>query len=88
MEESTLETDGVLSEPRPFIRLQTLGADNLSLEIRFWTDSRRSDYVLTSSNVRLAVLKRFRERCIPLPDPTVPVSIKSIAELPLTDTKI
>lgn len=64
-------TQGVLQEPPVSVRVHDLGQDDLVLEIRFWTDSRRSDFVLTRSAVRAKVLEAMRRAGLPLPDPDV-----------------
>lgn len=58
--------EGVLPEPSPTVRLRALEADELLLELRFWTDSRRSDFVATESLVRFALLDRLAQAGIEL----------------------
>lgn len=64
-------TPGVLAEPEPAVRIQELGQDDVELELRIWTDSRRSDFVATQSAARASVVEAFREAGIALPDPDV-----------------
>jgi small-conductance mechanosensitive channel len=59
---------GVLSDPAPSVQVRELGPENVVLEVRFWTDSRR-DHVETGSQARRVVLSAAKERGIPLPDP-------------------
>ncbi|HEY0846131.1 MAG TPA: mechanosensitive ion channel family protein, partial [Noviherbaspirillum sp.] len=73
-------SDGVLAQPAPAIRITRLEKDSLTVEVRFWTDSRRSDYVATASTVRAAVIGKLRENGIDLPDGVVPVRIVQAAE--------
>lgn len=64
-------TDSVLPEPPVSVRVRELGADDVRLEVRFWTDSRRSDLLATTHAVRLAVVDRLRSSGIELPDPAL-----------------
>ena len=64
-------TAGVLAEPPTSVRIQELGPDDILLEVRFWTDSRRSDVVLTSSAVRTEVVRALKAAGIGLPDPSL-----------------
>nr|WP_274381969.1 mechanosensitive ion channel family protein [Myxacorys almedinensis] len=64
-------TDGVLEEPAISIRVQELGQDDIVIEARFWTDSRRSDFVATTSQVRQAIVAALKEAEIGLPDPDI-----------------
>ncbi len=66
---SVATVDGVSPEPPPSMRIQELGADHIEVEVRFWTDSRRSDYVATASLVRSAIVDALRAADVPLPDP-------------------
>ena len=61
--------EGVLADPRAGVRIVDLGQDDLELEVRFWADSRRSDFVATRAAVRAAVVEAMRRAGIPLPDP-------------------
>ena len=63
--------DGVLSEPPVVVRVAALGAHDLALEVRFWTDSRRSDFVATQAAVRRAAIEALGEAGVSLPDPDV-----------------
>jgi small-conductance mechanosensitive channel len=64
-------TDGVLEEPAASVRVQELGQDDIAIEARFWTDSRRSDFVATTSQVSQAIVAALKEADIGLPDPDV-----------------
>lgn len=63
--------EGVLDTPAPAVRVDELGADDIVLEVTFWTDSQRSDFKNTASAVRSAIVVAFREAGIGLPDPDV-----------------
>lgn len=63
--------DGVSPEPPTSLRVRNLGSDDIEVEVRFWTDSRRSDYVSTTSMVRCAILNALRSAGVSLPDPSV-----------------
>lgn len=65
----------VLKQPPPSVRVRELGQDDILLEVTFWTDSRRSDFVSTSSRVRSAVVEEFKKHNIGLPDPDVRVLV-------------
>jgi small-conductance mechanosensitive channel len=69
MLEAVRTTEGVLNEPAVSLRIRDLGQDDIVIELRFWTDSRRSDFLATSSNVRKNVALAMKEAAIPLPDP-------------------
>lgn len=64
---------GVLDEPPASVRVQALGADDVRLEARFWTDSRRSDYVATASTVRRVIVEALRQDGLPLSAPSLRV---------------
>lgn len=66
---ATQATTGVLAEPEVTVRVQALGADGIIVEARFWTDSRRSDFVATGSAVRNAVVEALRAAGTDLPEP-------------------
>jgi len=68
---ATQQAPGVLAEPVASVRVGDLGQDDLVLEARFWTDSRRSDFLDTASTVRESIVKTLVEENIELPDPDV-----------------
>lgn len=72
---TTQLTDGVLSEPAASVRVQELGQDDIGVEVRFWADSRRADFVATISNVRLHLVTALQEAGIGLPDPDVRILV-------------
>jgi small-conductance mechanosensitive channel len=61
--------EGVSADRKGAVRVAELGSDDIVLEATFWTDSRRSDFNDTASNVRRAVVVAFKEADIGLPDP-------------------
>lgn len=67
---------GVLAEPPTKVRVRELKQDDIMLEVQFWTDSRRSDFVSTLSNVRTAVVEAFKAAHIGLPDPDVRILVR------------
>jgi small conductance mechanosensitive channel len=75
MREAVQNAEGVLSEPPAGVRVRELKQDDIILEARFWTDSRRTDFVLTASNVRAAVVEAFKAAHIGLPDPDVRILV-------------
>jgi small-conductance mechanosensitive channel len=68
-------TDGVLEEPAVSVRVQDLGQDDIRVEVRFWTDSRRSDFIATTSNVRREVVMLLKQAGIGLPDPDIRILV-------------
>lgn len=59
----------VLEEPAPSVRVRELALDGVHFEGRFWTDSRRSDFLATTSRVAEAAVAQLKQRGIPLPEP-------------------
>jgi small conductance mechanosensitive channel len=68
--QATQAAEGVLPTPPVFVWISELGQNEIAVEARFWTDSRRADFIATASNVRRAVLAALKEAGIPLPDPS------------------
>lgn len=64
-------TSGVLEEPSVSVRIRELGQEDILVETQFWTDSRRSDFITTSSAVCQAIVTAMKEAAIGLPDPDV-----------------
>ncbi len=64
-------TEGVLAAPSPSLRVAELGVDGLGVELRYWTDSRRSDFVTTASAIRQAMVDAARTAGIRFPAPTI-----------------
>jgi small conductance mechanosensitive channel len=60
---------GVLEEPPPSVRIRELSSEAIIMEARFWTDSRRSDFLATQSAVAEAIVNCFRSAGLPLPEP-------------------
>lgn len=75
IQKASQATDGVLEDPAASVRVQELGQDDIVIEARFWTDSRRSDFVSTSSQVRQAIVAALKVAEIGLPDPDVRILI-------------
>ena len=73
--EAAQKADGVLDEPATSVRVRELKQDDIILEARFWTDSRRSDFVSTASHVRASVIEAFKAAGIGLPDPDVRILV-------------
>lgn len=66
---------GVLEEPAVSVRIRELGQDDILIEARFWTNSRRSDFVATASTVMQALVAALKEASIGLPDPDVRILV-------------
>ena len=69
--EATQRTVGVLEEPHASVRVRALGQEDILLEARFWTDSRRADFLETTSAVRQSILTALKEVGVDLPNPDV-----------------
>lgn len=67
------EAEGVLQEPPASVRVRELGQDDIVVEARFWTDSRRSDYLATTSAVGHSIVEALRQAGINLPEPDMRV---------------
>ncbi|BAZ20635.1 putative ion channel [Kalymmatonema gypsitolerans NIES-4073] len=72
--------EGVLPEPPVSVRVQELGQDDIVAEVRFWTDSRRSDFVATTSAVRAAIVFALKQAGISLPEPNVRILVSRSPE--------
>lgn len=77
---ATQATDGVLPDPAASVRVRQLGQDDIVLEARFWTDSRRSDFMATSSEVAGSLVSALKEAGIGLPDPDVRILVPRRSE--------
>ena len=73
--QATVSAPGVLADPPVAVRVAELGQDDLVLEARFWTDSRRSDFTATQALVRTAIVDALRSAGIGLPDPDVRILV-------------
>lgn len=70
---------GVMAEPSASVLVAKLGPNDIALEVRFWSDSRRSDFVSTASAVRAEILSVLKQAGIPLPEPNVRVLVPGAA---------
>lgn len=66
---ATTAVPSVLSDPPVVVRVAELGPDDLVLEARFWTDSRRADFTATQGVVRASIVSGLRAAGIATPDP-------------------
>lgn len=73
-------TEGVLADPPVSVRVKELGTDDILAEVRFWTDSRRSDFVTTTSAVRAALVSALKQAGISLPEPNVRILVPQSPE--------
>ena len=71
LEDAAHGAPGVLDEPPVRVRVRELASDGIVFEVRFWADSRRSDFVATRSAVRTAAVDALRAAEIGLPEPTL-----------------
>jgi small conductance mechanosensitive channel len=65
---TTQDTPGVAPTPATYARVRNLDTAGMMLEVRFWTDSQRSDFMTTSCAVRLAVMLALKQAGIALPN--------------------
>jgi small conductance mechanosensitive channel len=70
--EAAHQTKGVAGDPPANARLRALNVGDAMMEVRFWTDSRRADFMATSCAVRVAVVLALKEAGIALPLPGGP----------------
>ncbi|MBW4666044.1 MAG: mechanosensitive ion channel family protein [Cyanomargarita calcarea GSE-NOS-MK-12-04C] len=75
VEEAAQSATGVLTDPEVSVRIRELGQDDIIVEVRFWTDSRRSDFVLTTSTVRGSIVTSLKNAGVGLPDPDVRILV-------------
>lgn len=68
LREATQRAPGVLDRPVT-ARVEELAADGVVVSLGFWTDSRRSDFKDTSSEVRQTIIVALRAVGVPLPEP-------------------
>lgn len=67
--DTAARVEAVLADPAPSVRVRELGASDILLELRFWTDSRRSDLLATTSEMRRHAVEALRLAGVPLPEP-------------------
>ncbi len=64
---------GVLPKPNVFVHVVELNKDGVTIEVRYWTKSRRSEFIQTTSHVRHTVLAALKEASL-LPPAGAPVA--------------
>ena len=69
MVESALECPRVLMTPEPVARLLRFGNDGIELELRVWIEDPENGVANVTSDVNLAIWKRFKEHAITIPFP-------------------
>lgn len=69
MQQAVAATPGVLAKPPNTIIVRELTATGILLEVRFWTDSTRRDFLEASSEVGRSVVLALRNAGFPLPEP-------------------
>lgn len=69
MLDATTRVADVASQPAASTRLRDLTPELVQLEARFWTDSRRTDFMHTASVVRIAIVSALAKDGIALPSP-------------------
>jgi small conductance mechanosensitive channel len=73
IKEATQTAPGVLSEPPVVVLVMELSAEVVTLQVHFWADSRRSDFLMTASAVRQIAVARLLAAGISLPEPSASV---------------
>lgn len=58
---------GVEAEPRPQVLVQELAASTVNLEVRFWVDSFRREFLETTSSVGQAIKEALQKAEIDMP---------------------
>jgi small-conductance mechanosensitive channel len=71
LREATVKAAGVLEDESVRVRVKDLGEDAVMVEMKFWTDSRRLDFVTTQAAVRSSALAALKRAGISLPEPNV-----------------
>lgn len=66
---ATRAAEGVLETPPPSTLFREIEHNTVGIEVRFWTDSRRSDFLATRSRVSEAAVTSLRAAGVGLPDP-------------------
>jgi len=67
--ETIKHVDGVALNPAPSARVRDLTPEAIKIQAHVWTDSRRSDFMLTAANTRRAVLTALVAAGVELPNP-------------------
>lgn len=62
-------TPGVLTKPPNTVIVREMNAEDIVLELRFWTESTRRDFLEAASAVAQSVVAALKEAAIPLPEP-------------------
>jgi len=63
------ETPGVLTKPPNTVIIREMNAEDIVLELRFWTESTRRDFLEAASEVSKSVVAALKEAAVPLPEP-------------------
>ncbi len=71
LDETMRSSPGVLDRPPTLVWVQELTPNEIKLELRFWTDSRRVDFATAASTVRERVVIALREAGFSLPNPSL-----------------
>jgi small-conductance mechanosensitive channel len=66
--ETVRTVEHVASSPAPSMRLRDLLPEGVQIEARFWTDSRRTDFMNTASSARRAILAALKRHGFSLPE--------------------
>lgn len=84
IQQATQSTRNVLDEPGVSLRIRDLSPQAVTVDVRFWTDSRRSDFLATMSNVRQSIVEALKQADLPLTAP-VPRMIVQQDQAPKTE---
>jgi len=72
--------DGVLTEPAPFVLIDTLGDSNVALRVFGWIDQTISDFGRVRSEAIRLVKNAFDARGIEMPEPIMRVRVEGAGE--------
>jgi small-conductance mechanosensitive channel len=72
---AAMRVGGVEQVPAPSTIVAELARDDVMIELRFWTDSRRSDFIATTSAVRQAVYHALTEAGIYPTNPSLRIVV-------------
>lgn len=71
IKETVQATQGVLPQPAVVLLVQELGQADICIEVRFWADSTRMDFLETMSEANRRILEALKMAGVSLPDPAM-----------------
>lgn len=85
IEEAVLGVDGVLTEPAPDVLVDDLAPSTVNLQVRWWTDTRRSSVTATRSAIVRRIKYLLDEHGIDMPFPTQTLYINDSVQMTLPE---